>query len=315
MVAVTATHDERRKATDRLLSTYLDQLPVLPNVALNLLSVDGRGHALADRTELLAELDPTLALRMCFLAQIQLNCRPPDCLSIPAVLARVGAERVRHGLAQLTRRRPVFHPEHPFERELWLHSIQVALATRYFANTLPHLGIRADEAYLCGLLHDLGRFITLVAAPEAFAALEHREWTTGPELVTAERAILGYDHAELGARACELWKLPLRIAAVIRFHHGASYPEDQSGTVASLIRLVQLADAASFMMTKNPDMVHADPMSRELLLEQQGSERLLKELGLSKDLLVRSIATLHGKSIAMARILFGDDRDADPVAS
>jgi putative nucleotidyltransferase with HDIG domain len=287
-----------------MLAQYLDRLPVLPNVAQALSLPAERGRALADKTEHLAQLDPTLALRMCFLARTQLASRPPNHLSISAVLNRVGADWVARGLASLTLS-PVFHPEHAHERELWLHSIQTALAARHFANSLPHLGVRADEAYLCGLLHDIGRFILLVAAPESFAELERRDWETGEQLVDAERAILGYDHAELGARACERWKLPHRLAAVVRYHHGATYPEDEvGGIIGRLIRVIQLGDAASFMMIKHPDMVGADLMSREILLEEQGAERLVRELGLSKDLFNRSIASLHAKSVAMARALF-----------
>jgi putative nucleotidyltransferase with HDIG domain len=305
MTALTATFDERRKTTDKMLAHYLDRLPVLPSVAQTLSLPVERGRALADKTELLAQLDPTLALRMCFFARTQLASRPPDHLSINTVLNRVGADWVARGLASLAKR-PVFHPEHAHERELWLHSIQTALATRHFANSLPHLGVRADEGYLYGLLHDLGRFILLAVAPESFAELERRDWETGEQLIAAERAILGYDHAELGARACERWKLPPRLAAVVRYHHGTTYPDDESGTIGNLIRLVQLGDAASFMMVKHPDMVDADLMSREILLEEQGAERLVRELGLSKDLFNRSIAALHARSVAMARMLFGD---------
>lgn len=304
MPALTSDLNERRKKTDRMLAQYLDRLPVLPSVAQSLSLPVQRGRSLADKTEHLAELDPTLALRMCFLARTQLVSRPPDHLSINAVLNRVGADWVARGLGTWAHS-PVFHPERAHERELWLHSIQTALAARHFANSLPHLGVRSDEAYLCGLLHDIGRFILLVAAPESFAELEHRDWETGEQLVDAERAILGYDHAELGARACERWKLPSRLAAVVRYHHGATYPDDESlGVIGHLIRLIQLGDAASFMMIKHPDMVGADLMSREILLEEQGAERLVRELGLSKDLFNRSIASLHAKSVAMARLLF-----------
>lgn len=298
--------NERRRETLRLLSTYLDDMPVLPGVAASLLRCEGRDRALAERAETLSRLDPTLAFRMCFLARGMLCGSAPRFLTTQSVLARVGTDRLVEGLSSVLSRK-TFRPQELRAHELWLHSIQVALAAQHFSTQLTHRYVNSDEAYFFGLLHDIGRFVMLGSAPDKFAALELTDWETGDDLVAAERAILGFDHAELGGLACEKWRLPPSLAAVVRYHHrdgvitmdGKPAPD-----LMPLVHLVRLADAVSFMMVKFPDMVHADPMSAEILLEQQGARQAAQHLGISLASVIHAVPALHQRSVELAGELF-----------
>lgn len=302
----------RQKHTERMLSQYLDDLPVLPNVTQVLLQAQERGGRLADRVEALARLDPTLALRISYLGRQRSPANQAAALGVASEMARVGSVQVVRGLMDLTNR-PIFHPERAHERELWLHSIQVALTARYFANTSPSLKIGGEEAYFCGLLHDLGRFIILVAAPDSFTRLENCDWNTGDDLVTAERSILGYDHAQLGAMACKAWNLSPVLAAVIRFHHSDPERYVVDPRALKLTRVVMLADAVSFLMVKHPDMIAADAPSRELLLEEQNVGPIIAKLGISMASVVRALGDLHHASIAHVDELFGESKLLRPA--
>lgn len=295
-----------RKRTARLLSRYLDDLPVLPSVAQVLASEPTSVRGLGDSTEALARLDPTLAMRMCFLARGQLVQAHGVALTISSILARAGTDRIRKGIGQLAKKN-VFQEGHAAVRELWLHSLQVALVARYLAATHPQLQVHAEEAYLLGLLHDIGRFILLAADPSAFAALEERDWASGEDLVAQERSILGYDHAELGMMACARWKLPPLLQAVIQYHHRQGLPGDDHG-VHRLIGLVRVADAASLVMIKHPDALGNEAYVREYLLEEQKAGASLVQLQIEFGAVARSLPALHQRSVDLASILF---RSAD----
>lgn len=78
---------------------------------------------------------------------------------------------------------------------------------------------RAEAAFAAGLLHDCGKIVLMSRLPEPFAeavALAARE---GRPLHEAERAVLGADHAEVGAYLLGLWGLPHPIVEAVAFHH------------------------------------------------------------------------------------------------
>lgn len=124
----------------------------------------------------------------------------------------------------------------------WHHSLLVAETTRALAvaTGYPH----PDEAYLAGLLHDVGELLLLTAFGEQYAWLlaQTRDETDLPAL---EQASLGTHHAEAGAWLADQWQLDSALADGILFHHATAV---QIATATMLPRLVWFADA----MARNP---------------------------------------------------------------
>jgi putative nucleotidyltransferase with HDIG domain len=102
-------------------------------------------------------------------------------------------------------------------RELWQHSLSTALGSRKIAEAIrPSL---ANEAFLSGLFHDIGKMILdehIFSKNDGFKDFlgESRE----PHFM-AENQILGFNHAELAAELCKKWKFPRTVIRAIRHHH------------------------------------------------------------------------------------------------
>ncbi|MDV7398686.1 HDOD domain-containing protein, partial [Arthrospira platensis SPKY1] len=95
-----------------------------------------------------------------------------------------------------------------------------------------------DEAYLAGLLHDLGRLFITLRHPTALQ--EVRVLTQVPSNIPAlEQRLFGIDHCELGAALVESWRLSSFLADAIRFHHRPA--EDLYGA-HPLLRLLHVAN-------------------------------------------------------------------------
>ena len=122
-------------------------------------------------------------------------------------------------------------------RDLWQHAIACATATKLLSEKAG-IGL-PDEAFLAGLIHDIGIMVEIQARRTDFvSALERAEKESLP-LRAAEFAALGATHEQFGAGLCRVWKFPVAFQFVTGFHH---HPLDVPEEVRPLVSLVYLAD-------------------------------------------------------------------------
>ncbi|MBI5108583.1 MAG: HDOD domain-containing protein [Rhodocyclales bacterium] len=123
-------------------------------------------------------------------------------------------------------------------RIFWRHSLSVASCAETLAR---HARLRPETHFLAGLLHDIGRLALVATHPDAFAdALRHRA-LNDCALVESERAVLGFDHAEIGGELCRHWRIPGSIADAVERHHRPA-PASVGATVG-MADVVHVADA------------------------------------------------------------------------
>ena len=121
---------------------------------------------------------------------------------------------------------------------LWQHSLQTGTAARAIAFSEGLSAAKADEAFLAGVLHDVGKvvFATKAATFSSDAG--------GADIVAQMEA----HHAEVGAYLLGLWGFPNPIVEAVAFHHTPSLASDQglglSGIVHIADRLVHLRSEA-----------------------------------------------------------------------
>jgi HD-like signal output (HDOD) protein len=76
-----------------------------------------------------------------------------------------------------------------------------------------------DDAWLAGLLHDIGYWILIQECPKELAAALELSRAEGLSLMESERRITGATHAEIGAYLLGLWGLPYAIVEAVALHH------------------------------------------------------------------------------------------------
>jgi HD-like signal output (HDOD) protein/ActR/RegA family two-component response regulator len=77
----------------------------------------------------------------------------------------------------------------------------------------------ADDAWLAGLLHDIGYWILIQECPTELAQAIELARAENLPLVDCERRITGATHAEIGAYLLGLWGLPYAIVEAVALHH------------------------------------------------------------------------------------------------
>jgi HD-like signal output (HDOD) protein len=76
-----------------------------------------------------------------------------------------------------------------------------------------------DEAFVAGLMHDIGRLVLACRLPDLFVRSCEHAHRKGVPIQEAERAVAGSSHAEIGAYLAGLWGLPHSVVEAIGFHH------------------------------------------------------------------------------------------------
>lgn len=120
----------------------------------------------------------------------------------------------------------------------WAHSLAVAELARSLAAEAGYP--RPDEAFLAGLMHDVGELLLLSALGDPYAELLVEG---GDETLRTQRELarFGVHHGEIGTWLVDRWRLDGALADGILYHHAAA---DEIGSAAALPQAVWLAQAA-----------------------------------------------------------------------
>ena len=215
------------------------QVPPLPQVLLRLLeAVEDDNVSFASLAELISR-DPVLTARVLTAANSAAFRRSVAIVRIQDCVKVLGTRMVRAMATCLA----VQHTFDPLSRKLradltefWRHSILVAETARSLA--VACRAPRAEEAYLAGLLHDLGELMLLAGLPDYAGLLA--DCPDEASLPALEQWALGADHAEVGAWLADQWNLDSLLADAILFHHRS---ETEIATADSMSRLLWVAHA------------------------------------------------------------------------
>lgn len=122
-------------------------------------------------------------------------------------------------------------------KDLWTHCIAVGVAARDLAKNMK-VPV-ADEAFLAGMIHDMGILVALQQYPEKLRMVCDQAKASARPFCEIEREALGLDHQQLGAALAEHWKFPRSCQLVAGYHHR---PQALSEQGRLLVTLVYVAD-------------------------------------------------------------------------
>lgn len=251
-----AVFDPLKEKRVELVLQQLEELPTLPAVALRVLEATSSEESSAKEVIALIESDPSLTTRVLKLVhRADLGVRA-EVNSVDRAVVLLGFEAVRSAVLAVSLFETFAssgsdsagNPGHPFSREqFWRHSIAVAACSELLGRQVQGTwgrDVRVDpsEAFVCGLLHDLGKVALDTCLPKSFAKVVQATELLRGNIADLERQIIGLDHMVVGKRLAEKWKLPGAVRDCIWLH--GQLPSALPGTVRNtrLVSLVTLAD-------------------------------------------------------------------------
>ena len=142
-------------------------------------------------------------------------------------------------------------------RELWRHSV----VTGAIAKHLARLGRHPDPeaVFTAGLLHDIGKFILELHAPDQYAGIVRSRHEHGICLVDAEHERFGFDHAMLSAAFARTWRFPAMLQAAFGDHHCDPDHLADGRPFGRETALVALADYLAITIEPSLSDLGADP--------------------------------------------------------
>lgn len=225
-------------------------LPAMPQVLLRFHEEAGNDGASMDALAQLVMSDPTLSARILAVANSAAFRRGSAMRTIKQSLIALGTRMVRAISAALVVQNVFGRLPGARAQDLtgfWRHSLLVAELARALA--AEGVEIDAEEAYLAGLLHDVGQLLLLGGLGERYLALLGRSGVEA-HLVGIEQPAIATDHCAVAAWLVDQWQLPSLMSDAILFHH-----EDAARieSADALTRLLWAAHVGSLI-----DVIDAD---------------------------------------------------------
>lgn len=219
------------------------QLPSIPQILLRFLSrAEDSAVSMAELAELVGQ-DPALAARVLTVANSAALRRGTATSSLTRCLVTLGT-RLARTLAACLVIQKVFSPSQLVDRYdlngFWNHTLCVADLCRTLAEQQQYPD--PDEAYLAGLLHDVGQLLLLGGMEDRYGLLlaASRDETA---LLIQEQQRLGTDHAVIGAWLIDRWGFSDSFMAdAVLFHHADA---DDISAADQLSRLLWAAHLIS----------------------------------------------------------------------
>jgi len=224
----------RASITQHLMD--LQELPTLPLVVTKIIQTTSDPRSSASDLNNLIMNDQAIAAKVLKLANSAFYGLPGKVTSLNRAVTLLGFNTVR-GLALSVSVIESFGGagrNRGFDRHgFWEHSLAVAAGAKILATRQNFEN--KDEAHMAGLFHDIGKIILDQYFFEYFSSAMELARETPMSTSAAETAIMGIDHAEVGAVVAERWHFPAHLVEVIRYHHTESPPVENRTLEAVII--------------------------------------------------------------------------------
>jgi HD-like signal output (HDOD) protein len=263
------------------LSLTIMRLLTTHPIAIRLQHLLETPHFTMDEVIALANEDQSLAGQILKMANSTVYMGRVRTETIKDAVIRLGAQQVSN-LAMAASQAGLHESDNKvlngFMQSLWMHSHACAAGCRWLARSAGYPQY-ADQAYLAGLLHDVGK-LYLLKALERLNSMGVAQAALEEDLLLEIFAEL---HVEQGCRLMQHWNMPRIYYNVVANHHDDNF--DTTDTVLTVVRLVNAAcklKGIDLVKDSNIDM-QAQPETTMLQLTQDELDDLYEVLDDSQE--------------------------------
>ncbi len=241
-------------------------IPSMPLVATRCYEMTQDSNCDYNKLVELLSTDPGIAASVLRLANSPLFGVTRQVSSLKHAIALLGVKRIR----DLVLARYLVQKTEELQCDLidisyyWRISVTSAILTSKFANAL--LPARRDEAFMIGLLADLGVLVLAQALPDQYAPIAARyQPHSGDAWMHGEYNLMGVTHGEVTALVLEQWNLPEIMCEAVKHHHSEPADLPDNADAALLARIVGGASAIARVLAQTMPVEEAVSTCRQAM--------------------------------------------------
>jgi len=213
------------------------ELPVFDRTALKIRQMIERGEYDPQAVEKLVATDPALSGSLLRHANSSFFGGIEKVVTVRDAIVRLGVRQVAELVILSSQRRHYTMRTRALSslsQQLWRHAVGCGIGAQWLARKV-RLENRVQEAFLAGLLHDIGKLLLLRVLDELIGN-DLLEFHPSDELVLE---LLECLHCDQGHALMQTWNLPETYAGIVLHHHDEEY--EATDALMSVVRLVDMA--------------------------------------------------------------------------
>ncbi len=226
----------------------IDNIPAMPAIVVNVISKLNDPDAKNKELEELISLDPVLVSFILKIVNSPIYGTRSEVLTISKALFILGMKNIKtlmmgYGAQIMLQTLQDKNIQH----YLWQHSISVGVLAKLLSEQFYE--VVHSEAYVAGLLHDIGKIVLFMHDKEKFMQTLVSEKGKHKDYSGAEQDLYGFSHIETGFFLISELGFSNTMKDIILYHHYPEFAPENN----SLIWIIGLADEISFYMEEKID--------------------------------------------------------------
>lgn len=188
-------------------------LPVLPATAQKLMTLMADPNANVEKLRKIVMTDPGMTAKILKIANSAFYGGYRTIHNLSQAIMRLGFRAVEN-IVMAGSMKGVYKRFGLTEKLLWEQSIGSAVIAHLIARR--NSPAEAEDAFVTGLLHDVGNVILNNEHPDKFSDVMERVYNDGISFSEAEMAVFGFSHREVGALVVRKWSFPETMEMLLR---------------------------------------------------------------------------------------------------
>ncbi len=273
------SEDSKTQLQKIIMSTR--DLPAMPQVASKVLELSSDPNTSAAQLQQVISDDQAMTARILKIANSAMYSCSRKIKTLTEAIVMLGFNSIR-SLVVTSAARNLYNTRKSRsglkERLLWEHSIGSGFACRLLAQ--KHAPALTEEAFLAGLMHDIGKLVLNIRVPERFDEIVQVVYNENRSFHVTEQDHFGFTHAEVGSLLVNKWKLSPVLENVIRNHHNPESISPENPLLLYLDLSNQICHKLGIGFSDEPDLNLLDSPANQIL-------------GLSQDIFDDAISQLQ----------------------
>jgi putative nucleotidyltransferase with HDIG domain len=249
-------HFEKINLLAQVVARDIDSLPHFPESVVSLLKMTEDTEVQISEIAKQISVDPVLTTDLLRLVNSAYFHLPHRTTNIPQAITLIGMKGLRN-LLYTNNTRKILDAKYKESRSLWAHLHQAALYAFYLARAIKLSREQHDDAYVAGLLHDIGLIVLSNPYPDMTERIRNFCSEKNVPRRVMENFSYGLNHADVGALIAQKWNFPDQLVEGIKFHHE---PLKASLTHKNIVFCVYLANAFCNVERGNISYEHIEPV-------------------------------------------------------